>query len=627
MRTARALGYRTVALCSDADRGARHVELADETIIIGPAAAAASYLAIDKILAAAKQSGADAVHPGYGFLSENAAFAQAVIDAGMVWIGPPPSAILSMGDKAASKRLMIEAGVPCIPGYQGEVQDDATLLAEAERIGRPLMVKASAGGGGKGMRLVRDGEPVAEAIAAARSEARSSFGSDLLILERAVENARHVEIQIFADAAGRTIHLGERDCSVQRRHQKVIEEAPSPAVDPALRERMGAAAVAAAQAVDYVGAGTVEFLLAGDGQFYFLEMNTRLQVEHPVTESVTGLDLVEWQFRVAAGEPLPLTQAEVRLDGAAIEVRLYAEAPAAGFLPRTGRITKLLLPEGDGIRVDHGLREGMEIGAWYDPMLAKLIATGTTRADARRRLVGALRHLFVAGCETNRIFLIDCLESPAFVAGQATTAFIGERFGEAGPILPEVPAALIALAALLTGGEPGRSSTGIRQRRLKLRCGEQDSVVELAIGPHGIIATIGGGTGAQIEIVARNDSQIRFRHAGVEQSCHHGWDGPVLWLSSDGGDYCFEDATFAIAAADGAAQGSMARAPMAGMITAILAADGDIVTKGQPMIVLEAMKMEHRITAPRDGTIERILVSTGDQVATRALLVELADVG
>ena len=382
MRTARDMGYRTVAVYSDADADALHVREADEAVRIGPAPVGESYLKADAILAAAKLSGADAVHPGYGFLSENDAFAAACEQAGLVFIGPTSDAIRAMGNKAAAKRLMIEAGVPCVPGYQGEDQSDAKLAEEAKRIGFPIMAKAAAGGGGRGMRLILRAEDFADAVSTARSEAINAFGSGELILEKAVVDARHVEVQVFGDAHGNVIHLGERDCSVQRRHQKVIEEAPSPAVSPELRAKMGAAAVAAAKAIAYRGAGTVEFLLDGSGEFYFLEMNTRLQVEHPVTEEITMLDLVEWQLRVAAGEPLPMTQDEIELDGAAIEVRLYAEDPSKNFLPQSGRIQVWAPAEGAGVRVDHGIRSGQEISPFYDPMIAKVIAWGDTRGSA-----------------------------------------------------------------------------------------------------------------------------------------------------------------------------------------------------------------------------------------------------
>jgi geranyl-CoA carboxylase alpha subunit len=622
------MGYRTVAIASDADSDALHAQMADEMVAIGPAPAGQSYLLVDKVLDAARRTRADAIHPGYGFLSENAGFAQATIEAGMVWIGPPPSAIAAMGDKASSKKLMIRAGVPCIPGYQGDAQDDATLLGEAERIGRPLMVKASAGGGGKGMRIVHDGESLIEAIASARSEALSAFGSDLLILERAMEDARHVEIQVFADALGNIVHLGERDCSVQRRHQKILEEAPSPAVDSDLRRRMGEAAIAAAKTVGYVGAGTVEFLLGADKSFYFLEMNTRLQVEHAVTEGVYGVDLVEWQLRVAAGEPLPLGQDALVPNAAAMEARLYAEAPASGFLPRTGRIVKLRLPEGEGIRVDHGLREGMEIGAWYDPMLAKVIATGPTREDARRRLIGALRRTFVAGCETNRAFLIECLEIREFASGRATTDFVGSQFGSVGPVAPAVRPELTAIAALmLGGGGKAWASTASRRRLMKLRIGQEVKNVAIVRSADSLTVEPLGEAPLAAQIVASAETELRYRCDGVDRSCRYAWDGSLLHLSSDDADHQFENVTFAVAEASEHSGGSRTLAPMSGTVTAVFVSLGDTVVKGQPLAILEAMKMEHRITAPRAGVIGRLLVRAGDQVTTRALLVELSDAG
>ncbi|WP_300296935.1 acetyl/propionyl/methylcrotonyl-CoA carboxylase subunit alpha, partial [Ferrovibrio sp.] len=486
IRSARALGYRTVAVYSEADAGAPHTLLADRAICIGPAEAKQSYLSIAAIIDAARRTGAQAVHPGYGFLSENEAFAQACADAGLVFIGPPASAIAAMGNKAAAKRRMIDAKVPCVPGYQGPSTDsgqsDAVLLHEAERIGLPVMVKAAAGGGGRGMRLVRQHAELLPAIQSARSEAENAFGSPELILEKAVVDGRHVEIQVFADAHGNVIHLGERDCSVQRRHQKVIEEAPSPAVTAELRAQMGAAAVAAAKAIGYVGAGTVEFLLDGNGRdFYFLEMNTRLQVEHPVTEMITGLDLVALQIRVAAGDRLPLAQSDVRLNGHAIEVRLYAEAPHKGFLPQSGLLALWQPLVGEGIRVDHGLHEsGQVISPFYDPMIAKIIVHGATREEARRRLIVALERCVALGIETNRGFLIDLLRHADFAAGRATTRFIPQHFET--PAAPVADDTLLNMAALLwferaaasCGHDPatGWSSTGRLGSPVLLQHGE-----------------------------------------------------------------------------------------------------------------------------------------------------------
>ncbi len=424
IRSARALGYETVAVYSEADANAPHVRMADLAVPIGPAPAAQSYLSIDRLVEAARVAKADALHPGYGFLSENADFAAACRDAGLVFIGPPPEAIRSMGNKAEAKRLLGAAGLPCLPGYHEADQSDGRLARAAETIGFPVMVKAAAGGGGRGMRLVASAAELPAALAAARAEALNAFGSDELILEKAVEHARHIEIQIFADGHGNVIHLGERDCSIQRRHQKLIEEAPSPAVTAGLREAMGQAAVAAARAIHYVGAGTVEFLLDADGAFYFLEMNTRLQVEHAVTEAITGQDLVAWQIRVAAGERLPLVQAEVAFAGYAIEARLCAEDVPGDFLPQSGAVLAWQPPEGPGIRVDHGLAAGLAVTPYYDSMLAKIIAFGTDREEARRRLIAALERCLLLGIATNRALLIDCLDHPEFVAGKATTSFL-----------------------------------------------------------------------------------------------------------------------------------------------------------------------------------------------------------
>ncbi|MGI9294577.1 MAG: acetyl-CoA carboxylase biotin carboxylase subunit, partial [Pseudomonadales bacterium] len=428
MRSANALGYHTVAVFSEPDALAPHVRLADDAVCIGPGPVAESYLRADKILEAARQSGAEAIHPGYGFLSENADFARACEDAGLIFIGPTADAIDLMGNKAEAKCRMIEAGVPCVPGYEGKDQDNATLLSEANNITMPLMVKAAAGGGGRGMRLVRDKSELANAIKSARAEAENAFGSGELILEKAIIRPRHVEVQVFADSQGNTIHLGERDCSVQRRHQKVIEEAPCPIMSEQLRAKMGQAAVDAAKSIAYRGAGTVEFLLDEAGEFYFLEMNTRLQVEHPVTELITGLDLVELQIQVAQGEPLGLTQSEIELNGHAIEVRLYTEDPAQGFLPTSGPVDLWEPTTGFGIRVDDGICSGQEISPYYDPLVAKIIASGATREIARLRLIEALKNTVLFGIANNKDFLIDCLEKTSFAEGAATTAFIEEEF-------------------------------------------------------------------------------------------------------------------------------------------------------------------------------------------------------
>ncbi len=450
MRTAKSLGMRTVAVYSTADAEAPHVAFADDAVCLGPAPVAQSYLRADAVIEAAKLTGADAIHPGYGFLSENAAFAEAVAAAGLVFVGPPAAAIEVMGDKAVSKRRMQETSVPCIPGYEGEDQDPQVLESAAAKIGYPLMVKAAAGGGGRGMRLVGQAEELTDAISMARSEAENAFGSGVLILEKAIVSPRHVEVQVFADNHGNVIYLGERDCSVQRRHQKVIEEAPCPVMTTELRARMGEAAVDAARAVDYRGAGTVEFLLDANGEFYFLEMNTRLQVEHPVTALVTGLDLVALQLRVAQGEALGLTQEDVQLDGHAIEVRLYAEDAAQDFLPSTGPVLLWQPPEGEGIRVDDGIITGGEISPFYDSMVAKVIAHGATREQALQRLIRALADCSLFGVRSNRDFLIEALSVPAFVTGEATTAFLGETYGEAGYQAPEISTEAMAVGAVIS---------------------------------------------------------------------------------------------------------------------------------------------------------------------------------
>lgn len=602
MRTAKAMGYRTVAVYSDADKEAPHVAFADEAVRLGPPPAGESYLSIDRILEAAHTSGADAVHPGYGFLSENATFAAACGKAGLVFIGPPPAAIAAMGNKAAAKRRMIEAGVPCVPGYQGADQSDAALQTEARRIGLPVMVKAAAGGGGRGMRLVeRDGD-LAEAIGTARTEAESAFGSGELILEKAVVDARHVEIQVFADNHGNVVHLGERDCSVQRRHQKVIEEAPSPAVNADLRSRMGAAAVAAARAIGYRGAGTVEFLLGGDGAFYFLEMNTRLQVEHPVTEAISGLDLVEWQLRVARGETLPVTQQQVKLAGHAIEVRLYAEDADAGFLPQTGRIAVWRPAAGPGVRVDHGIKEGLAISPFYDPMIAKVIAHGATREQARARLVQALRDTIVLGPTTNRHYLIRLLEHPEFAAGRATTAFIGKHAFAAPPISDRH---WQLAAGLLWRQSAGRYPATLRGWR---NSNPEPTPFRLAAGQHERTLLLPGGLAA-----GSMDAETAPFHI----------DGSEIIVDLDGLAVRFEDRTYAAPATATEGSDGKLRAPMDGRIVAVKVAAGDKVARGQTLIVLEAMKIQHQLKAALDAEVESVAVREGQQVSNRTVLVTM----
>lgn len=635
IRSAKTLGFRTVAVHSEADTGALHTQLADLAVCIGPADAKQSYLSVDAILKAAKAAGAEAVHPGYGFLSENADFAKACTDAGLVFIGPPSSAIAAMGNKAAAKRRMIEAQVPCVPGYQGAAQDDATLISEAKKIGLPVMVKAAAGGGGRGMRLVHQTEDLPHAIAAARAEAENAFGSGELILEKAVVDGRHVEIQVFADTQGNVIHLGERDCSVQRRHQKVIEEAPSPAVNAALRDKMGAAAVAAAKAIGYVGAGTVEFLLDGNGHdFYFLEMNTRLQVEHPVTEAITGLDLVALQIEVAAGKPLPLplAQQDMRLSGHAIEVRLYAEAPHAGFLPQAGALLHWSPPQGIGIRTDHGLHErGQAITPFYDPMIAKVIAHGETREEARRRLLAALEQTVALGVETNRAFLSDLLAHPDFVAGKATTRFIPQHF--AAIAAPQPDETLLRAAALLwfersaaqTGHDPGRgwSSTGSVTWPVLLGWDDQKRKAQIAVIAPDRYRIDGPGEYGVVTVTQRGDGMLRLGTGGLERSVAFAFAGDSLYLSSGPTDFVCRDLTWAPPMENEAAAERELRAPMNGKIVAVLAAEGETVKRGQRLVVMEAMKMQHEMVARIDGQIEKLPVKVGDQVATRQLLAAL----
>jgi geranyl-CoA carboxylase alpha subunit len=605
MRTAKAMGYRTVAVYSDADKDAPHAAFADEAVRIGPSAVSESYLSIDRILEAAHKSGAEAIHPGYGFLSENETFAAACEKAGLVFIGPPPAAIAAMGNKAAAKRRMIDAGIPCVPGYQGADQSDVVLEKEARKIGLPVMVKAAAGGGGRGMRLVERETDLLDAIRTARSEAQSAFGSGELILEKAVVDARHVEIQVFADAHGNVIHLGERDCSVQRRHQKVIEEAPSPAVNADLRARMGAAAVAAARAIGYRGAGTVEFLLGADGAFYFLEMNTRLQVEHPVTEAITGQDLVAWQLKVAAGEKLPLAQERVTFSGHAIEVRLYTEDAYAGFLPQAGRVDVWRPATGAGIRVDHGVKDGLMISPFYDPMIAKLIGHGATREEARTRLVRALRETVVLGPVTNRHFLIRLLEHPEFAAGKATTAFIGKHFSGDALEPPAVTERHWALAATLLWRQSAeRYPPALRGWR---NSNPEPTPIRLAVGN-----------------VERTIPVAAHEAAKVDTNMPFHIDGDDIIVDLDTHTVRFSDKTYAPPTAAMAGSDGKLRAPMDGRVVAIKVAAGDSVTRGQTLIVLEAMKIQHQLKAVLDATVESVAVQEGQQVSNRTILVTMA---
>ena len=635
IRGARALGWSSVAVYSEADADAPHVALADEAVCIGPAPAAESYLSIARLIEAARATGADAVHPGYGFLAENAAFARAVEDAGLVFVGPAPDAIALMGAKRAAKQRMIEAGVPCVPGYEGAAQDDDVLCAEGERIGVPIMVKASAGGGGRGMRRVERIADLASAIASARSEAASAFGSDELILEKAVTGARHVEIQVLADHQGHVIHLGERDCSVQRRHQKVVEEAPSPAVDAALRTRMGAAAVAAARAIEYRGAGTVEFLLEPDGAFYFMEMNTRLQVEHPVTEMVTGVDLVAWQLRIAAGEPLALAQDAIRFEGHAIEVRLCLEDVTQDFMPATGTIHRWRPPAGPGVRVDHGLADGLVVSPHYDSMAAKLIATGATRDIARRRLIGALDDTLLFGPTSNRDFLRRILAHPVFAGGDFDIGFVERHMADA--LERERPPALhraLAAAAMhhleavalaeragLDASLLGWRSAYADEAPMILDDGDTRHACRLACDGAGRYRVCVDQAWIELGLTASADTRLDWHHAGVRRRAHALRHGACLWLAAEGVTLAYEDVLRRPPASADAAGDGRTVARMDGRIQRVDAVAGQSVRAGDTLLVLEAMKMEFVVAADVDGTVEAVHCRAGDQVAARQLLL------
>ncbi|TXS89845.1 acetyl-CoA carboxylase biotin carboxylase subunit [Parahaliea maris] len=640
IRTARELGYRTIAVYSEADALAPHVQLADEAVLIGPAPVKDSYLDPQRILAAAQQTHAEAVHPGYGFLSENADFARACAEAGLVFIGPSAEAIDAMGNKGAAKRLMLEAGVPCIPGYQSPEQGDATLQAAAADIGVPLMVKAAAGGGGRGMRLVENLDDLATALASARSEAENAFGSGELILEKAVQQPRHVEVQVFGDEHGNVIHLGERDCSVQRRHQKVVEEAPCPVLSSDQRAAMGRAAVEAARSIDYIGAGTVEFLLGGDGSFYFLEMNTRLQVEHPVTELITGLDLVALQLRIAQGEALPLSQDDVSLSGHAIEVRLYAEDSENDFLPAAGTAQRWHPPSGAGVRVDHGLVPGQVVSPFYDPLVAKLIASGPDRETARRRLARALRSTALLGLPNNREFLLDVIEHPVFAAGEATTAFIAEQFPQ-GYRPPRPTATHLLLGACLQYREQARQAGTARHRTgIGGWSGNRRLSTPFAYAD----ADKDGGTSVAVEercadhyCLTLADTEHRLQWlAETEPGCArvdldgHQFDlvysfpGPgevaVQWRGRAA--LLCNTLSAALALAGDSGSGTVT-APMHGSVLALNVSEGEQVEVGAELAVIEAMKMEHRLCAEIAGTVSRVMVGAGEQVAAGAVLLEI----
>ncbi len=633
MRTCRSMGIATVAVFSTADAQARHVREADEAIHIGDNPAAASYLNIAALIDAARRSGADAVHPGYGFLAENADFAAACLEAGLIFIGPTPEAIRRMGSKREAKLLMQAAGVPTVPGYQGEGQSDETFISEAAKIGFPLMVKAAAGGGGKGMRVVSEPEALPEALAAARRESLSAFGDDTLILERVIAPARHVEFQIFGDHHGQIIHLGERECSIQRRHQKIIEETPSTALTPELRRRMGEAAVTVGRQLDYTNAGTVEFILDEAGNFYFLEVNTRLQVEHPVTECVTGLDLVRWQIEVAEGRPLPRAQEEVRFSGHAIECRVYAEDPDNGFLPVTGDVLLWREPTGDGVRVDAGIASGDAVSIYYDPMLAKIIAYGADRAEALRRVDRALSQTVLLGLRNNIAFLRRVLLYPEHVAGRLSTSFIEQHLA-AEPAETAAPATAV-LAAALARELTRRTADYWRNNpntpihsRFRTEKNEERSIY---LTPHK-----DGSFHATLQEAENETTHAIKPFEFSPPDLHFSLDGRVLravvveapqhryWVQVDG-SACMLTwlSPLPEPGERREGQGSL-RAPMPGNVRAVLVVPGQQVRKGETLLLLEAMKMEHSIRAPHDGVVVSIAHQPGAMVQAEAVLLEIA---
>ncbi|MBP1485582.1 acetyl/propionyl/methylcrotonyl-CoA carboxylase subunit alpha [Acinetobacter nosocomialis] len=626
MQTAKAMGYQTVAVYSDADSHARHVQEADEAVYIGASKVSESYLSIAKIIEACKKTGADAVHPGYGFLSENTDFAQACIDNQITFIGPTASAIELMGSKRLSKIAMIEAGVPCVPGYEGDRQDLEYLAAQAEQIGFPIMVKASAGGGGRGMRLVQQASELVEALQTARSEAENAFGSGELILEKAVIAPRHVEIQVFGDTHGNYVYLFERDCSIQRRHQKVVEEAPCPVMTPELRQQMGEAAVAAAKACAYVGAGTVEFLLDASGAFYFLEMNTRLQVEHPVTELITGLDLVEWQLRVTNGEHLPLKQQELNFNGHAIEVRLYAEDPRQDFLPQTGKVLRWKPATLPNVRIDHGMLATDEVSSFYDPMVAKVIAYGKTRQDAIRLLARAVDDCVLLGVNSNKQFLVNLLRHPVVVTGDTNTAFIQQHF-QNDPSLHHQVLSLetLTIAAALFSQSKGTAvwQTGLGVP-LPLKLQTADQQIQLQVSSVNNTFTVQFcDQSVCIDVLERTSEYLVYLIDGVRRRVQYVLDSDQLYLDRDNGNIVIRNVTYAAPEATDVAGDGKIRAPMDGAVVNILVNKGDQVVKGQTLLILEAMKIQQQIKADVDGVVEDVLGQQGQQVKKRQMLFTL----
>ncbi len=647
IRSAQLQGYKAIAVYSEADVDAPHVAMADEAVLIGAAPVKESYLDADKILDAARKTGAQAIHPGYGFLSENAEFAEVCEKEGITFIGPSAEAIRVMGNKAESKRRMIKASVPCIPGYEDFDQSDDTLLAAAKGIGVPIMVKAAAGGGGRGMRLVEKMDDLLLALSSARSEAENAFGSGELILEKAVMRPRHVEIQVFGDSHGNVIHLGERDCSIQRRHQKVVEESPCPVMTEALRQAMGEAAVSAAKSINYLGAGTVEFLLDSDNNFYFLEMNTRLQVEHPVTEMVTGVDLVALQFKVAQGYPLGLTQDDIALNGHAIEVRLYAEDTSNDFLPATGTAQVWTVPTGVGIRVDHGLTEGQDISPFYDPMIAKIIAWGEDRNIARRRLVRALEKTTLFGLETNKEFLIDVLNNATFADGEATTAFIADEYPSDSLKLSPVSEQQALIAAVLqyrqcseetekyclggglkTGADMfGWASGNSVNARFEYQLDEETSleisVTELVINQYQVVLN---EQVYNVEILNDASSKVRLVIDNIQKEIsYHIPSRGVIAIQQEGIARVLTNALAFTKGDEDAEAGGAVVAPMHGNVLEVLVSVGDQVEEGQRLAVMEAMKMEHQLFAGIAGKVTAVNVKAGDQVASGAVFIDIEE--
>jgi geranyl-CoA carboxylase alpha subunit len=642
IRTARKLGYRTVAVFSEADAQAPHVSLADEAVCIGPAAAAESYLKVDALLDACRKTGANAIHPGYGFLSENAGFAQACADAGVIFIGPSPEAIRVMGDKAGAKQEMIKAGVPTAPGYLGADQNDETLIAEAKKLGFPLLVKAVSGGGGRGMRLVHQADELAQAIVSARREAQSAFGDGTLMLERLILDGRHIEIQVFADSHGNAVYIGERDCTAQRRRQKVIEESPSPVVSPAMRAAMGRDAVLAAKAIKYCGAGTIEYIVDQDLNYYFLEMNTRLQVEHPVTEMISGLDLVEWQLRVAAGQPLPLTQEQITLSGHAIEARLYTEDPYAGFAPQTGHIAWWRPADAlfGGVRIDDGIIEGGDVTPHYDPMVAKLIVHGRDRDDAIRRLIATLDDAPLLGIKNNARFLRDLVDHDRFRAGTMTTTLIDQWQADNDAILQRPVAsdeAWLVAAAVIAARQQTRQ-TGTQAQALRTDSVTGFDVPMACDGAKRTLRVQGQRDGRflvsptptdqphTLRLISHIDAErggvLRYELDGVQRRLLAVWCGDELHVVAQAATFVFNEVS-AWPDAGNAHDPSRALSPVAGTVAQVLVKAGDTVVEDQPLLSIEAMKMEMWLSARAPGVIKAVYAQPGEQVQAKTLLIDI----